>query len=402
MTDLTRLLAARGIRAFADGCISLLLPFYLIELGFDAFRVGAIATATLLGSGLFTLALGAIGHRYRRHRLFVAAALLMAATGIGFAGLSQFWPLMLVAFVGTLNPSNGDVSVFLPLEQAALAHIVDARRRTAVFAWYSTIGSLLGAGGALAAAAPDWIAAASHSSRLDALRFVFLAYAACGLLAGQLYRGLGKRIGEASAPEHAAPLTQSRTLVYRLALLFSLDSFGGGFVVQSLLALWLFQRFGLSAGETAQIFFWTGICSALSYLAAVPIARKLGLINTMVFTHLPANVCLILVPFIPHVLWAVVLLVVRSALSQIDVPARRSYVMAVVAAEERTAAASVTSVPRSLAAAASPALAGWLLTLSGFGWPLVIGGGLKIVYDLLLLLLFRKVRPPEESDADQR
>ncbi|MFL5519010.1 MAG: MFS transporter, partial [Gemmatimonadales bacterium] len=190
---------------------------------------------------------------------------------------------------------------------------------------------------------------------------------------------------------------RSRRVVLTLAALFSVDAFAGGFVVQSLLALWLFERFGLSLATTGAIFFWTGLLSALSYLAAVPIARRFGLVNTMVFTHLPANACLVLVPFAPGLGPAIALLLLRSALSQMDVPTRTSYVMAVVTPAERAAAASVTAVPRSLAAAASPMLAGSLLAVSGFGWPLVIGGGLKIAYDLALLAMFRKVRPPEEN-----
>lgn len=391
-------MTARGLRASADGCISLLLPVYLIELGFGAFEVGAVATATLLGSGLSTLALGLVARRWRRHTLFAGAALLMAATGVAFAAASQFWPLLLVAFIGTLNPSGGDVSVFLPLEQAALAEVVDDRRRTAVLAWYSTLGSLLAAAGALAIMAPDWIAQRTDWSRLDAVRVMFALYGACGLLSAIVYRGLSARIEAARTPAaQTGPLEQSRPIVYRLAALFALDSFAGGFVVQSILALWLVQRFALSPAEVAQVFFWTGLCSALSYLAAVPLSRRLGLVNTMVFTHLPANVCLILVPFAPSAAAAMALLVVRSALSQMDVPARHSYVMAIVPPQERSAAASVTSVPRSLAAAASPALAGWLLALSSFGWPLVVAGGLKIAYDLTLFALFRDVRPPEET-----
>jgi predicted MFS family arabinose efflux permease len=232
----------------------------------------------------------------------------------------------------------------------------------------------------------------------SALQAAFLVYALLGGLALLFYRRL-PRAAETADPAvaPAKPLGRSRRIVLTLAALFSLDAFAGGLVVQSLLALWLFERFGLSLAAAGAIFFWTGVLSALSYFAAAWIAERVGLINTMVFTHLPSNLCLALVPFAPTLPLAIALLLVRSALSQMDVPTRTSYVMAVVAPEERAAAASVTSVPRSLAAAASPALAGALLAASGFGWPLVLAGGLKAVYDLLLLVMFRNVRPPEET-----
>ena len=294
--------------------------------------------------------------------MLLGAALLMARTGAAFALVDGFWPLLLVAFVGTLNPSAGDVSVFLPLEQALLAHTVADRDRTALFARYSLVGSLAGALGALAAGLP-----AAPGRRLPgglgaALEAMFLLYAALGLASLLLYRRLPPEVPDPAAPPQ--PLRKSRRTVLTLAALFSLDSFAGGLVVQSLLALWLFQRFGLSLATAGAIFFWTGLLSAASYLAAVPLARRIGLVNTMVFTHLPSNVCLVLVPFAPSLGVAVALLLVRSALSQMDVPTRSSYVMAVVEPAERAAAASVTSVPRSLASAASPLLAGWLLASS--------------------------------------
>ena len=227
---------------------------------------------------------------------------------------------------------------------------------------------------------------------------MFVLYAALGVLAALAYRGL-PATPEATGPRVAAPLRESKKRVYTLAALFSLDAFGGGFVVQSMVALWLYQRFGLSLAAAGAIFFWTGILTAVSYLVAVRIAGRFGLINTMVFTHLPANVCLALVPFMADLDWALALLFIRAALPQMDVPTRSSYVMAIVPVAERPAAASVTSVPRSVASAASPFLAGWLLTMSSFGWPLLVAGGLKIVYDLLLLVFFGKVKPPEEEKA---
>ena len=394
-----RILLARGLRAFGDGYVSLLLPLYLLELGFGAFDVGVIATATLMGSGLLTLLVGLRANRYHYRSVLLAAAMLMAATGVGFALFTQFWPLLLIAVVGTLNPSSGDVSVFLPLEHAVLSRFVTDRNRTAVFARYSLVGSLLAAVGALAAALPAMIAAPLGVSLKTALQLMFILYGALGLLAAFAYRGLPAAL-EAEARQPSAPLGKSKRAVYLLASLFSLDAFGGGFVVQSLIALWLYQRFGLSPAMTGTIFFWTGVLTALSYLVAVRIAQRIGLINTMVFTHLPSSLCLIAIPFMPELSSVIALLFVRSALSQMDVPTRSSYVMAIVSPAERPAAASITSVPRSLAAAASPVLAGYLLSVSTFGWLFIAAGATKIMYDLLLFALFRDVRPPEEQRSD--
>jgi len=393
---LSRLLWVRGLRAFADGYVSLLLPVYLISLGFKPFEVGVIATATLLGSGLLTLLAGWHAWRFPYRAQLILAAALMAATGFGFAIVTGFWPLLVIAVIGTLNPSSGDVSVFLPLEHALMSNAAADRQRTALFARYSLVGALVAALGALAAALPEYLARSHVTTMATALQAMFALYGAIGVAAAWIYTTLPKHAG-AIEPIPAAPLRQSRKVVYTLAALFSLDSFGGGFVVQSLVALWLFQKFQLSIVVAGAIFFWTGVLSALSYLVAVKLANRWGLVNTMVFTHLPANILLVLVPFMPSLSWAVVLLLMRSALSQMDVPTRSSYVMAVVSPQERAAAASITAVPRSLASAASPVLAGYLLSMSSFGWPLVIAGTLKIMYDLLLLAMFRKVAPPEEQ-----
>lgn len=396
-----RLLIARGARGFGDGFVSLLLPVYLLELGFTPLQVGVLATVTLFGSGLLTLLVGLHAWRFQARALLLAACVLMAGTGVGLALLRDFWPLLLVAFIGTVNPSGGDVSVFLPLEHALLSHSVDDRRRTAVFARYSMVGTLCGAFGALAAGVPALVAPALGISRLAGLQSMFVLYAALALVPVLAYRGL-PREAATTEEEPRSALGPSRRRVYLLAALFSLDAFGGGFVVQSLVALWLFQRFGLALEVAGTIFFWMGLLTALSYLVAARVAKRIGLVRTMVYTHLPSSVCLLLLPFCAGLAEAVVLLFVRSALSQMDVPTRSSYVMAIVTPAERPAAASVTAVPRSLAAAASPALAGWMLGLSSFGWPLIAAGLTKIVYDLLLLAMFSRVRPPEEAPAGSR
>ena len=400
-SHVNRLLIAKGLRAFGDGYVSLLLPLYLLELGFSPLQVGIIATTTLLGSGLLTLVVGLHAYRYHYRTLLLAATLLMAGTGLGFAFVTDFWPLLLIALVGTLNPSSGDVSVFLPLEHAVLSRIVEDKRRTAVFARYSLVGSLVAAFGSLAAALPSLATGVFGVSSTSAIQGMFVLYALLAGLAAMVYRGLPPALST-DAKQPTAPLTKSKKTVYTLAALFSLDAFGGGFVVQSMVALWLYQKFSLSLAAAGTLFFWTGVLTAFSYLVAVRIAGRIGLVNTMVFTHLPSSLCLVAIPFMPELSYVIVLLFIRSALSQMDVPTRSSYVMAIVPPAERPAAASITSVPRSLASAISPFLAGYLLGVSSFGWPLLIGGAVKIVYDVLLLAMFRKVRPPEEDALNRK
>jgi len=392
-TAVPLLLAARTLRSFSDGFVAILLPAYLLALGHGQLEVGFLSTATLIGSALATLAVGRWGHRFALRRLLMGAALLMMITGLGFASLTALWPLLLVAFMGPLNPGGGDVSVFLPLEHTVLAGNTPAAARTTIFARYSFLGSLAGAAGSLAAAVPDWLAAHAGLSLLDALRVMFVAYAATGLVVWTIYLRLPKAPHPAAAAP--APLGPSRAIVWRLAALFSVDSFAGGLVVNSLLALWLFERFGMSLGAAGAFFFWTGVLTALSQLVAPLLAKRIGLINTMVFTHVPANFCLIGAALAPGLELALALLFLRSALSQMDVPARSAFVMSVVTPAERPAAASFTSVPRSLASAAGPALTGAMFASGAMSAPLVACGVLKIVYDAALFVAFRKVKPRE-------
>jgi MFS family permease len=381
------ILTARALRGFADGCIAVVLPAYLLALGHGELEVGLISTATLFGSSFTTLAVGRWGHRFSIRRLLLSAALLMAATGAAFAGFASLWPLMVVGFVGTLNPSSGDASVFMPLDHTMLA-AAPAEQRTALFARYSFLGSMFGALGALTAGAPEWLAAGGWSM-LEALRAMFVLYGAIGIAVWILYLRLpNPRIGE-NRP--AVPLGPSRGIVLRLAALFSVDSFAGGFTLNSLLALWLFQRFGLTLTAAGAFFFWTGLFAAVSQLAAPLLAKRIGLINTMVFTHIPASLFLILAAFASSLEVALGCLLARSLLSQMDVPARGAFVMSVVTPQERPAAASFTSVPRSLAAAASPALTGLMFAAGAMAAPLVICGALKIAYDLALLSAFRRL-----------
>jgi MFS family permease len=375
-------LVARALRAFADGWVAVLLPAFLLALGFGTLQVGAIATATLLGSAIATIAVGLWGHRFASQQLLAAASLAMALTGAAFAVLPWFWPLMLVAFVGTLNPSSGDVSVFLPLEHARLAGAASGGARTALFARYSVLGALCAAIGALAAGVPDLLARHAPLAPINGLRVMFVLYGAIGLAVWQLYRATPGAAPAAALPP--APLGPSRATVLRLAVLFSIDAFAGGLVVNALLALWLFQRFGLSLGQAGIFFFCAGVLSAASQFGATFVAQRIGLLNTMVFTHIPSSIFLMLAAVAPNLPLALALLLMRSALSQMDVPTRSAYVMAVVTPAERAAAAGVTAVPRSLAAAVSPALAGALFAGGWTAAPLVACGALKIAYDLVL------------------
>lgn len=384
-----RILIGRALRAFTDGYVAILLPVYLLALGFGKWEVGLISTATLLGSALMTLAVGRWGHRFPQRRLLLAAALLMASTGLLLAGFTDFWPLLLIAFVGTMNPSAGDVSVFLPLEHARLSEMAQGEARTFLFARYTFIGAFCAALGALAAATPQWLIGLGLSE-LDALRVMFIGYGVAGMAILWLYRSLPASPAPLAAAQ-PAPLGPSRAIVIKLATLFSLDAFAGGLIVNTLLALWLFERFGLSLAAAGQFFFWAGLLSAGSQLAAPWVARRIGLINTMVFTHLPSSLCLIAAAFAESLPVALALLFMRSALSQMDVPTRSAFVMAVVTPAERAAAASFTAVPRSLAAAMSPTLGGALFAAGWLAAPLVLCGTLKILYDLAIWRAFRKV-----------
>jgi MFS family permease len=388
------LYTARGLRGFGDGFAIIILPAYMTALGYDAIAVGLIATAALLGTALLTLIVGWIAPRHDIRTLMIAGAGLTALTGLAFPNVEHFLLIALVAFIGTINPSGGDLGVLVPLEHAVLARGASDERRTQVFARYSLIGALAAAAGALAAVLPDFLVSAG-STQIGAFRLMFYAYAALGIASAALYR----QVPHARAEEQArhAPLGPSRKTVYKLAALFSVDAFAGGFVPQSLLLLWLFGRFDLSLSAAGLFFFWASTLSAFSYPVAAWLAKRIGLVNTMVFTHIPSSIFLILAAFAPNLYLALGLLLLRSALSQMDVPTRTSYVMAVVTPAERPAAASVTAVPRSLASAISPAIAGALLTTSFAGLPLVVCGALKIAYDLALLFSFRHIKPPEET-----
>jgi MFS family permease len=393
-SPISALYVARGLRGFGDGFAIIILPAYMTALGYDAVAVGLVATASLLGTALLTLIVGWLSPGHDLRALMLSGAGLMAATGLAFPNVEQFVLIALVAFVGTINPSAGDLGVLVPLEHAALARSATDARRTHVFARYSLIGALSAAAGSLAASLPD-VLVASGNTGLFAFRMMFYAYAALGVASAALYGRVPRAAAEEQA--HHAPLGPSRGTVYKLAALFCIDAFAGGFIAQSLLVLWLFERFDLSLSAAGLFFFWSSTLSAFSYPVAAWIARRAGLVNTMVFTHIPSSIFLILAAFSPNLYVALGLLLLRAALSQMDVPTRTSYVMAVVTPAERPAAASVTAVPRSLASAIGPAISGALLMTAFSGLPLVVCGTLKILYDIALLFSFRHIKPPEES-----
>jgi MFS family permease len=373
-----RLVAARGVRGLADGVLAIVVPLHLVRIGMGPFEVGAVTAATLLGSAALTLGVGLGGWPAAPRNVLLGSCALMAATALGLALATSLPLLLLVAFLGTFNPGGGDVSVFLPTEQALLAQHSGARSTALRFAHYNLAGA---AGGALGALASGAFAPGA----------AFAFYAGISLLLAGLYLPLDARApGGSAAPQlsRGPRLAQSRRTVLELAALFSLDSFGGGFAVQSLLVLWLDARFGLAPAQTGAVFFATGALGAFSQLVSARLAEQLGLVRTMVFTHLPANVFLVAAALSPSAAWAIAFLLLRAALSQMDVPARQALVMSLVPAGERTAAASVTNVPRSLAAALAPLPAGALLGISSFGWPLVAAGGLKIAYDIWLFRAF--------------
>ena len=393
--DIFYLYAARALRGFGDGFAVIVLPVYLLAIGLTPQQVGIVASASLLGTAALTLLTGFVAPRYDLRNLFLVGAGLATITGLVFPMVGTVAPVLLVAFIGTINPSAGDLGMLIPLEHALLTQETSDRDRTGVFARYSLIGSLTGAAGSLAAALPEFLTARGFAE-VSALRLMFYGYSALGLSAALLYSRLPRAHVRAETRPKSA-LGPSRTIVYKLAALFSLDAFAGGFVVQSLLALWLFRQFDLSLGAAGVFFFCSSLLSSLSFPIAAWLAKRIGLVNTMVFTHIPSSICLIAVAFSSNLTVVLALLLVRSALSQMDVPPRSSYVMAVVTPAERTAAASVTAVPRSLASSVSPAIAGFMLAGPFSGLPLVMCGCLKIAYDVALLGMFRHTKPPEEA-----
>lgn len=401
--DFALLFLTRGVRLFAYGFLSVVLALYLVAAGLSEAQAGALLTLTLLGDTALSLWLTTRADRLGRKRMLLAGAGLMILAGIVFALTSNFWVLLAAATIGVISPSGNEVGPFLAIEQAALTQTVPNQRRTTVFAWYNLTGSLATALGALAGGSLAQAGQSGGLAALDSYRLVVLGYAGAGVALAGLFALLSRGV-EAPAPAAAGGprswlgLAHSQPVVLRLSALFMLDAFGGGFVVQSLLAYWFYVRFGADPATLGAIFFGANVLAGLSALSAGWLAARIGLINTMVFTHLPSNVLLMLVPLMPTLPLALAVLLLRFSISQMDVPTRQSYTMAVVPPGERAAASGVTGVARTIGAALAPALAGGLLAAPALlSVPFFVAGGLKIIYDLALYRLFSAVRPPEET-----
>jgi predicted MFS family arabinose efflux permease len=393
------LFATRSIRLFAYGGLSVVLVLYLVSLGLTEATVGLLLTATLLGDTLISLYLTTQADRIGRRRMLIVGAVLMAAAGLVFGFTTRFWLLVLAGTIGVISPSGQEVGPFLPIEQAALSQVVPDRDRTDVFAWYTLAGSLATALGALAAGIATHALQAAWSP-VDSYRAIVVAYAAIGVGLALLFRRLSPASEARATRTSIMGVHRSRGVVLKLSALFALDSFGGGFVVQSLAAYWFSLRFGVDPQTLGVLFFAANLLAGVSALLASRIANRIGLINTMVVTHLPSNVLLILIPLMPTLPLAALMLLVRFSISQMDVPTRQSYVMAVVDPDERSAASGITGVARTTGAALSPVLAGVLLGHpSLISVPFFVAGTLKIAYDLLLFRAFRAVSPPEEATS---
>jgi MFS family permease len=400
------LFATRFIRLFAYGSLSVVLVFYLIGVGLSEPQIGILFTLTLVGDTVVSLYLTTRADRIGRRRMLVVGAALMAAAGVVFASTHALWLLVLAGTVGVISPSGNEVGPFLPIEQAALSHVATDQTRTEVLAWYTLAGSFATALGALAAGlATRWLQETAMAP-VSRYRVVVILYAALGVTLAALFSRLSRAAEAATRGEtkgargtfaSLSGLNRSRDVVVKLAGLFALDSFAGGFVIQSFAAYWFYLRFGIDPAMLGVIFFWANIFAGLSALLASRLASRLGLIKTMVATHLPSNILLILVPLMPTSSLAVLVLLVRFSISQMDVPTRQSYLMAVVSPEERSAAAGITGVARTIGAAISPLLVGFMFARPTLiNLPFFIAGTLKITYDLLLYRAFVAVQPPEE------
>ncbi|MBS1841524.1 MAG: MFS transporter [Acidobacteria bacterium] len=401
------LFLTRFLRLFAYGALSVVLVFYLVSLGLTESQVGLLLTLTLAGDIAISLFLTTRADQMGRRRTLIVGAILMVAAGIAFASTHNLFFLLIAGTIGVISPSGHEVGPFLSIEQAALSHVVPASGRTEVFAWYTLAGSVATAFGALAGGASAGMAQKASLSTSDSYRVVVLLYAALGVTLAVLFARLSSST-EVDAPATAGSgasargflgVGRSRLIVLKLSSLFALDSFGGGFVVQSFAAYWFYLRFGVPPVKLGLIFFWANFLAGISALVAARLAKRIGLVRTMVVTHLPSNVLLLLVPLMPNLTLAVVVLLIRFSISQMDVPTRQSYTMAVVRPEERSAAGGITGVARTAGAAISPLFAGFLFSRPALiDIPFFIAGTLKIAYDLVLYREFQAIRPPEEAD----
>ncbi len=397
--NLLFLLSAAFLRSMGIGLTGVLLALYLAQAGLSVGAIGVIVAVGLAGSAAATLLVTLAADRLGRRSTLLLLAMLSVGGGVALAFASQFTVFLLAAFFGMLNGMGRDRGGAVALEQAMVPETVPAARRTWALAWYNLLLDTGGALGGLAGSLPYFLRQGFALDLLDSYRLTFGFYTLLMLAGAALYLGLTKQVEVHATGVALPPVSPAgKRIVYRLAAIFTLDSIGGGFLTNTLLAYWFFKRFGVGEEWLGPLFFAAGLANAGSHLGAARIAERIGLINTMVFTHIPASLLLIAVPFVPSFGWAAVLFLLREALARMDVPTRQSYTLALVAPAERTFASGVTNLTRNISWAAAPSFAGWLMqsgaTLSA---PLFIGSGLKIVYDILLYVAFRKIRPPEEQ-----
>lgn len=400
------LFITRIVRLFAYGLLSVVLALYLALLDLTDRQIGLLLTLTLVGDAGISLWMTLVADRIGRRRMLIAGASLMIFAGLMFALTDNIVLLTLVAVVGTISPSGNEVGPFLAIEQAALPQTAPNEHRTHIFAWYNLAGSFATALGSLSGGMLAETLQRSGSTPLASYRMIIIVYALLGVLLGGLFIRLSPAVEiearlscsrTGKSLNSCFGLHRSRHAVLKLSLLFMLDAFAGGLVVQSLLAYWFHARFDVEPATLGSIFFGANIFAGLSALVAVRLATRFGLINTMVFTHIPSNILLILVPFMPNLFLAIMILLVRFSISQMDVPTRQSYLIAVVDPDERSAAAGITNIARTLASSLAPMITGVLLEASLLSWPFLLAGGLKIIYDLALYRSFRDLKPPEED-----
>jgi MFS family permease len=400
-SDTALLFSARTTRLFAYGFVSIILVLYLAETGLSAFGIGALLTATLVGDIVVSLWITMIADGMGRKKMLMFGSLLMILGGVAFVLTQNPVLLTLAAIIGIISPSGNEIGPFLSIEQAALSQLVSDRKRTALFGWYNLAGSFATAAGALAG---GWLAASLQNfglSTFEAYRSIMAGYAFCGAILFILFSMLShdSEVRRTVNPEFQAParfhfgLSRSKKIVFKLSSLFAVDAFAGGFVVQSMVAWWFHVQYGVDEKMLGSMFFGANLLAGVSALAATKIAERIGLVNTMVFTHIPSNILLCLVPLMPNLELAITVLLLRASISQMDVPVRQSYTMAVVDHDERTAASGITNVARSVGAASSPVLAGLLMANPlFFSAPFFVAGGLKILYDLYLYKMFKDVQ----------
>ena len=395
------LLCARIVRTFSYGFLSIILAIYLKLNGFNEVLIGIVLTATLVNSVIFNLISSAYADKIGRKKILTIYAILMVLSAVIFFLTNNYVALIIAAIIGTINVTGSEVGAFLSLEQAILPQTVkDIKKRNSIFAIYNMVGTFAMAGGVLVSGLPNFLVQHYGLAQINAIKTLFIFYAVLALVVTGIYLALSKKIeiqpkdGQRVPQKSISPKT--RGIITKISSLFAVDSFAGGFVIQSIVAFWFYSKFGADLSVLSYIFSVAGVLTAISFLVATKIASKIGLINTMVFTHIPSNILLILLAFAPNFSVAILLYLARMGLSQMDVPTRQSYIVSIVNENERVAAASITNTSRNVAQAVSPSLAGAVIQVLSLSTPFVIGGILKIVYDIGMFANFRKIKPPEE------